>query len=200
MGIEVSRPMACRSIRPVKSCYAYPNTSAYARICSCESRALRPGMNSRRMAIQAPSAANAPVGTFSRARQSRRCTASRSSVPHHRMSSVSCNGDRRSTAASSARMSDARRAAGNRQPVRASSSGSEIWKTRKSSRGQIVGPPTHRARPAVFLSDESMCAGPQRKWRALRSDAHCCGSQPSCFTWAAACRWAAGMPGPLAGL
>jgi hypothetical protein len=95
--------------------------------------------------------------------RSGRPMASRSSVPHHRMSSMSCNGDRRSTAASSARMSDSRRAAGNRKPVLASSSGTEIWKTQNSSRGQIVGQPTHRAKPAVFLSAEGMCAGPQRK-------------------------------------
>jgi hypothetical protein len=52
---------------------------------------------------------------------------------------------------------------GTAKPVLASSSGSEIWKTRNSSRGQIVGQPTQRARPAVFLSAEGMCAGLQQR-------------------------------------
>jgi hypothetical protein len=128
--------MACRSIRPVKSWYAYPNTSAYARICSCESRALRPGMNSRWMAIKRP-ALSSPGGHVQQGEGDRDVV---------RRRGAPCL------------TTDSRRVTGNRNPARGARSG------RPGTRREVRYSDSPRTgQPRCFLSAEGMCAGPQRK-------------------------------------
>jgi hypothetical protein len=128
--------MACRSIRPVKNCCAYPNTSAYARICSCESRALRPGMNSRWMAIKRP-ALSSPGGHVQQGEGDRDVV---------RRRGAPCL------------TTDSRRVTGNRNPARGARSG------RPGTRREVRYSDSPRTgQPRCFLSAEGMCAGPQRK-------------------------------------
>ena len=160
--------MACRSIRPVKNCCAYPNTSAYARICSCESRALRPGMNPRWMAIKRP-ALSSPGGYVQQGEGDRDVV---------RRRGAPCL------------TTDSRRVTGT--AIRLGERDLEDPELVERSDTRIAHA---QANPAVSSLLRACAQDLSGKWRALRSDAHRYGSKPSCFSLGNCLQVGGGHPG-----